>query len=187
MNRDGVPLLDYSQHSDMSRSTIRSDGRGLANMDSKPDLVDRSKSRKQSHLGLEIEVADIDFQFDLSVVKLLTVVARELLSKFGAAEAKTTQTSRESSVPAQAVVIKINNTKIQLREHVPESLRIPSSPHTTETSFSDFHDEDALLLLLLSGMDYSSASNADSTQQKISISKSSPEEPAPQSHERKIL
>lgn len=168
---ENVPLLNYSQYSDMSQSTARSEKHWTGATRQRPNLAGKTGTRQESQEAIEVEIYDLNAQFDIAIVKLMSATAKEVIKTLDSAKDHTTPNAVSGSTPRLIVAVRLDSAKIQFREHVAESDDIQSIPCDPHRSFMDDQKEDMLLDLSLTTLDYSSISSASDAQQRLSVSR----------------
>jgi autophagy-related protein 2 len=169
--QDSVPYLDSSQPAQFSKDVA-----GFGSQDARtprPQLDGKPTGEVHPNwqADLEVDVSDISVQLDISVVRLLTVMAKESLSVFDGTKSQKPVTEAKSSVPAPALTVMINNGKMQICEQVPEETFSQPASAAIKLSCHNIADEDALLNLCLSGIAFSTSSSDNRTKQRFAISR----------------
>ena len=171
--QDRVPYLDNSQLAQSVRNVADSDGSDIRIRDRPPDghTVAEGQRDRQDHP--ELDISDVSAQLDLSVVRLLTIVAREASNVFDTTKSQKPTMKTQRSVPMPAIAVKVSSMRLQIHEQVPEESLTPSGLAAMKLAFHDKADVDALLSLRLSGMTFSTSSSNNRTRQRFSISRMS--------------
>ena len=165
--------LAYSQNFDVSNSLqgaeLRDDGNdrlSRGSQSSKSTITDSSSA-------LEVTITNIRAQFDVQIVKLVTMMAKEVLDVFNDTNLEKHRSTPAESKIMSSLTLRIDSTYISFREHVPvesTSLSIFGTPSGSH-SIPNEPSEDLLLQLAFSGLHYGNISAGKQTRLRMSISR----------------
>ena len=171
--QDSVPYLDGSQPAQFSKGVpdptahdVRILGRGL-------DGKAAEEVTQNRQADFEVDISDISVQIDVSVVRLLTVVAKEVSNTLDDNKNPKPISEARSPVPVPAVTVRISSGRLQICEQVPEETFSQSALADIKLSCHDIADEDVLLSLRLSGVGFHASSSGKRIQQRFCISRMS--------------
>jgi autophagy-related protein 2 len=169
--QDTVPYLDGSQPAQLHRDVADSGSYDAGIPDGRPDGRTAPEAQPSRQTDLEVDISDIRAQLDISVIRLLTVVAKDVLNIFAGPKGKKEVAKSQNPSSMPALTFKVDSAKLQICEQVPEETISQSALAAIKLSCNSIADEDVLLSLRLSGTAFSSSSGNNRTRQRFSISR----------------
>jgi autophagy-related protein 2 len=169
--QDTVPYLDNSQPAQFYKDAADPGAYDARIAGGRPDGRPAAEAQPNRQTDLEVDISDIRAQLDFSVIRLLTVVAKDVLNIFAGPKSKKEVTESQSSSSMPAVTFKVGSGKLQICEQVPEETISQSTLASIKLSCHSIVDEDVLLSLRLSRIAFSSYSGNNRTRQRFSISR----------------
>jgi autophagy-related protein 2 len=170
-SQDSVPYLDGLQRAQLSKTVHGSSAHEARTLGRRLEKTAAAEVHQTGHSDFEVDVSDICAQLDISVVRLLIIVAKEALNTLDSTKSQKPVEEAQSSSPTPAISLKVKNVKLQICEQVPEETFSQSALAAAKLSCPDIANEDALLSLRLSGIGFSTSSNDSQTNQRFSISR----------------
>jgi autophagy-related protein 2 len=165
------PYLDGLQPAQLSKTVYDAGTHEARTFGQRLERTAAAEVHQTGHTDFDMDISDVCTQLDISVVRLLTIAAKEALNTLDGTKSQKPAEGGQSSSPTPAISLKIRNVKLQICEHVPEETLSQSALAAIKLSCHDVTNEDALLSLRLSGIGFSTSSSDSQTRQRFSISR----------------